>query len=89
MKKMLILFVLVLLFAWRAFCVTQPQSLGIVDVSLRSLTAAQVLVATSTAVGQLVYCSNCTAAGAVGTICVSTATTGLNPFVLSTGTVCK
>jgi hypothetical protein len=39
--------------------------------------------------GQLIFCSNCTAAGGQGTICISTGTTATYQFVLSTGTACK
>lgn len=90
MKRVLITsLAMLLLAAWSAYAVTQAQSLGNVDVSIRALTAAQVLISTSTKAGQLIYCSNCGASGGAGTICVSTGTSGYNPFVLSTGTVCK
>lgn len=39
--------------------------------------------------GQVVFCSNCTANGGQGTICVSTGTTAAYQFVLSTGTKCR
>lgn len=58
-----------------------------------SKTKAQIATSTPTVVGQVVYCSDCAAAGGAGTLCISTATTGGigggSYFVLSTGTVCK
>jgi hypothetical protein len=89
MKKTLIIFLFLAFgLAWRSWAVTQAQNLGIISASVKSLTAAQVLLSTSTAVGELIYCSNCAANGAVGTLCISTAT-AKNSFVLSTGTVCR
>lgn len=86
MKKLLIVAALLLPVA--AWCATQAQNLGVVSISVRSMTAAQVAASTSTAKGELVFCSNCGSAGAAGTLCVSTAT-AVASFVLSTGTACK
>lgn len=55
-------------------------------------TVAQICASTATAVGQLVYCSNCAAAGGAGTVCISTSIAAPGAgcdFVLSTGTQCK
>jgi hypothetical protein len=89
MKKLILLTLGVIGFVGITMAATQPLSLGVVDASLRSLTQAQVLASTSTKAGQMIYCSNCSANGGAGTICISTGTTGFNPFVLSTGTVCR
>lgn len=89
MKK--ILFVLAVLsgLCWKAYsATTQAQNLGVVSISVKSLTAAQVITSTSTAAGELIFCSNCGGAGGAGTLCISTGTAA-NAFVLSTGTVCK
>jgi len=43
----------------------------------------------SSTTGQLIFCSNCSANGGKGTICVSTGTTATYQFVLSSGTACK
>lgn len=89
MKKIIaVSFVLVSFLAWKAMCATQPQSLGVISASVKSLTAAQIALSTSTAKGELVFCSDCITNGGAGTICVSTATIRAS-FVLSSGTVCK
>lgn len=57
-----------------------------------SLTVAQEQSACPRAAGQEIFCSNCSANGGLGTVCISTGTTcvGTNNFdyVLSTGTKC-
>lgn len=58
---------------------------------LQNLTAAQISASTATYIGQPVYCTNCTASGGKGTVCVSTSTNAPgsgSDFVLSTGTIC-
>lgn len=88
MKKIIVLAFL-LLGASRAFCATtQAQNLGVIDASLKSLTAAQILASTSTAKGEMIFCTDCGSNGGAGTLCISTATPRAS-FVLSTGTVCK
>lgn len=80
----------------------QPQSLGSITAStstftgginLWNRTAAQIQALIASTTGQQVFCSDCTANGGKGTICVSTGgftgATLANQFVLSTGTVCK
>lgn len=87
MKKLLIASI-VLFAGYTSWAVTQAQYLGVVSASLKNLTAAQVILSTSTAKGEIIFCSDCGASGGAGTLCVSTAT-AVNSFVLSTGTVCK
>lgn len=73
----------------RAWAASQPQSLGTVALQFPNLTAAQILVSTASYKGQPIYCSDCASNGGAGTVCISTANTSFNQFVLSTGTVCK
>ena len=77
---------------------SQYQALGNVAISsstvsgglgIWSRTVAQLQTLTPTTTGQIVYCSNCAAAGNAGTICVSTGSTAAYQWVLSTGTQCK
>ena len=75
------------LFEGLVYAVNQPQRLG--AAALQSKTVAQIQALTSNTTGQILYCSDCAANGAAGTICVSTGATAVNQFVLSTGTVCK
>lgn len=98
MKKILVAIGLFLALGSSGFCASQPQSLGVVTastttftggVALWSQTAAQIAALTSTTTGQMVYCSNCGSAGGNGTMCISTGTTAVYQFVLSTGTACK
>jgi hypothetical protein len=90
MKKILIPSILLIPFLVLKYvhAATQAQNLGVISASVKSMTAAQILISTSTARGELVYCTDCTANGGVGTICVSTGTLR-SSFILSTGTVCK
>jgi len=60
---------------------------GAINLWNMTISAINSLIASTT--GQMVFCSNCTAAGGKGTICVSTGSTTTSQFVLSTGTVCK
>lgn len=91
MKKVMIgiLGLLIFISGMRAWCASQPQSLGNVAIQLPNLTAAQVSVATATYKGQPIYCTDCASNGGAGTICISTAATAANQFILSSGTVCK
>ena len=77
---------------------TQYHNVGAIAVSsatyagglgLWSQTVAQIKALTSTTTGQVLFCSDCGAAGGKGTICVSTGTVNPYAWVLSTGTVCQ
>lgn len=77
---------------------TQYNAIGSVQLSsatasggfgLWSRTVVQLQALTPSTTGQVVYCSNCTTAGGAGTICVSTGSTNVYQWVLSTGTACK
>lgn len=88
MKLFLIALALTIpLAAWSV--TTQAQKLGVISASIKSQTVAQITTSTSTAVGELVFCTNCGSAGGAGTICVSTGAATAGAFVLSTGTTCK
>ena len=90
MKKWIIGFVIAASFGFKLWAATtQANNLGVVNLYLKSQTVSQIINSTSTVVGQILYCSNCTSNGGTGTICISTGTTLYNQFVLSTGTVCK
>lgn len=79
-----------LFLASTGWAVTQAHNLGVVNIYVKSQTLAQIQASTPTAVGQVLFCSNCTANGGSGTLCISTATANAQTsFVLSTGTVCK
>ena len=58
------------------------------NVPLQSYTAAQVRSLSAPAAGVAIYCSDCKAAGAKGTVCISTGT-GAFAWSLSSGTVCN
>lgn len=75
--------------AGAAYSATQAQSLGVVDVTLKSMTLAEIQTSTASAAGKPVYCSNCVGGGGQGTICISTGSTVAYQYVLSTGTACK
>ena len=84
MKRLLIIFSALLMLTAGprfAFAANQPQNIGYAKTDnpfqLFSRTAAQVLLLTPDAAGQLLYCSDCTA----GNVCVSTGT-GVGAWVL-------
>ncbi len=87
MKKILLIISgLFLVFEGFVFAVNQPQPLG--AAALQSQTILQIRALSSNTTGQIAYCSDCTANGGKGTICISTGA-AVDSFVLSTGTVCK
>jgi len=72
---------------WSLSTVGQNTIPGLVLPSYTVAYATTSLISDTT--GQVIFCSNCSANGGKGTICVSTGTTATYQFVLSTGTACK
>lgn len=98
MKKVFAAFVLGLTLVSSGYGATQPRSIGVVTAStstftggvgLWALPVAQITALTATATGQIVFCTDCGSSGGKGTICVSTGSTNIAQFVLSTGTKCQ
>lgn len=91
MKTLLIAIVFAAIFSFGryAYSVDQPHSLGAVSLGITNQTVSQIRTSSPTIKGELRFCTNCTANGALGTICVSTSVLTSDAFVLSTGTVCK
>lgn len=89
MKTIIGLSVFILLVSGRAFAIYQPINLGVANIAIATGTITDIQTSTAAAVGQLKWCTNCTANGGAGTLCISTGTTSVFQFVLSTGTACK
>lgn len=90
MKKLLLAIGLIALVGVMGYCVDQAHSLGTVTFNVKSQTLSQIVNSTATAVGQLVYCSNCTQSY----LCVATGTANFNQYATigssaSTVGVCK
>lgn len=90
MKKIFLVIAAIVIFSLcrRSQAATQPLSLGIVGVSVASMTALAISQSTAPAVGYIVYCGSCSSIQG-GTICISTGNTVANQFILSTGTHCQ
>ena len=72
-----------------SYAVYQPQSLGSVTFGFSTMTITGINKTTAPLVGYPVWCYDCVANGGAGTNCVSTGTTNVFQWILSTGTRCK